>query len=59
MIQHDCGHGTFFAHRQANGWIGRLIGALTLTPDFWRRTTLCTMRRLATWIVGASVMSIL
>ena len=39
MIQHDCGHGTFFAHRQANDWIGRLIGALTLTPyDFWRRT---------------------
>ncbi len=38
MIQHDCGHGTFFAHRQANDWIGRLIGALTLTPyDFWRR----------------------
>jgi omega-6 fatty acid desaturase (delta-12 desaturase) len=39
MIQHDCGHGTFFAHLQANDWIGRLIGALTLTPyDFWRRT---------------------
>lgn len=39
MIQHDCGHGTFFANRRANDWIGRLIGALTLTPyDFWRRT---------------------
>lgn len=38
MIQHDCGHGTFFAHRQANDWVGRVIGALTLTPyDFWRR----------------------
>ena len=38
MIQHDCGHGTFFAHRQVNDWIGRVIGALTLTPyDFWRR----------------------
>ena len=39
MIQHDCGHGTFFTHRQANDWIGRVIGALTLTPyDLWRRT---------------------
>ncbi|HUL89829.1 MAG TPA: fatty acid desaturase [Pseudolabrys sp.] len=39
MIQHDCGHGTFFTHRQANDWVGRLIGALTLTPyDFWRRS---------------------
>lgn len=39
MIQHDCGHGTFFANRRANDWIGRLIGALTLTPyDFWRHT---------------------
>jgi omega-6 fatty acid desaturase (delta-12 desaturase) len=38
MIQHDCGHGTFFAHRQANNWVGRVIGILTLTPyDFWRR----------------------
>jgi omega-6 fatty acid desaturase (delta-12 desaturase) len=38
MIQHDCGHGTFFSHRQANNWIGRVIGVLTLTPyDFWRR----------------------
>ena len=39
MIQHDCGHGTFFAHRHANDWIGRIIGTLTLTPyDFWRHT---------------------
>lgn len=39
MIQHDCGHGTFFRHRLANDWVGRAIGVLTLTPyDFWRRT---------------------
>ncbi|MBI5260548.1 MAG: fatty acid desaturase [Bradyrhizobium sp.] len=39
MIQHDCGHGTFFAHRQANDWVGRIIGVLTLTPyDYWRRS---------------------
>jgi omega-6 fatty acid desaturase (delta-12 desaturase) len=39
MIQHDCGHGTFFASRLANDWVGRTIGVLTLTPyDCWRRT---------------------
>jgi acyl-lipid omega-6 desaturase (Delta-12 desaturase) len=39
MIQHDCGHGSFFRRRLANDWVGRVIGVLTLTPyDFWRRT---------------------
>jgi len=39
MIQHDCGHGAFFAQRHADDWIGRAIGVLTLTPyDYWRRT---------------------
>jgi omega-6 fatty acid desaturase (delta-12 desaturase) len=39
MIQHDCGHGSFFPHRRANDWVGRVIGVLTLTPyDLWRRT---------------------
>ena len=39
MIQHDCGHGSFFHHRLTNDWVGRVIGVLTLTPyDFWRRT---------------------
>ena len=38
MIQHDCGHGSFFAHRYADDWLGRVIGVLTLTPyDYWRR----------------------
>jgi omega-6 fatty acid desaturase (delta-12 desaturase) len=38
MIQHDCGHGTFFPDRLANDWVGRVIGVLTLTPyDCWRR----------------------
>jgi omega-6 fatty acid desaturase (delta-12 desaturase) len=37
MIQHDCGHGSFFRHRLVNDWVGRLIGVFTLTPyDFWR-----------------------
>ena len=39
MIQHDCGHGSFFAHRQTDDWIGRVLGVLTLTPyDYWRRS---------------------
>jgi omega-6 fatty acid desaturase (delta-12 desaturase) len=39
MIQHDCGHGTFFPSRRANDWLGRAIGVLTLTPyDFWRHS---------------------
>jgi len=39
MIQHDCGHGSFFRRRILNDWVGRVIGVVTLTPyDFWRRT---------------------
>ena len=38
MIQHDCGHGSFFRHRRINDWTVRAIGVLTLTPyDYWRR----------------------
>ena len=38
LIQHDCGHGSFFRHRAANDWIGRVLGVVTLTPyDVWRR----------------------
>jgi len=39
MIQHDCGHGSFFRSRWLNTWVGRSIGVLTLTPyDVWRQT---------------------
>jgi omega-6 fatty acid desaturase (delta-12 desaturase) len=38
IIQHDCGHGAFFRDRAANGWVGRILGVLTLTPyDYWKR----------------------
>ncbi|MEO3385078.1 fatty acid desaturase [Mesorhizobium sp. CAU 1741] len=38
MIQHDCGHGSFFANRPSDDWTGRIIGVLTLTPyGYWRR----------------------
>lgn len=39
LIQHDCGHGSFFHGRAANDWVGRVLGVLTLTPyDYWRRS---------------------
>lgn len=38
LIQHDCGHRAFFANRNANDWVGRVISVLTITPyDHWRR----------------------
>lgn len=38
-IQHDCGHGSFFANRRLSDWTGRILGVATLTPyDVWRRT---------------------
>ncbi len=39
MIQHDCGHGSFFRSRLARDWTGFAIGVLTLVPyQYWRRT---------------------
>ncbi len=39
MIQHDCGHGSFFHRRETNDWVGRVIGVLTLTPyQVWRHS---------------------
>lgn len=29
-IQHDCGHGSFFARRRFDDWTGRVLGVLTL-----------------------------
>ncbi|MDT8341248.1 MAG: fatty acid desaturase [Longimicrobiales bacterium] len=39
MIQHDCGHGSFFRSRRARDWVGFWIGVLTLIPyQYWRKT---------------------
>ncbi len=39
IIQHDCGHGSFFTSRKWNNRIGRLMSLFTWTPyDFWRKT---------------------
>ena len=36
-LQHDCGHLSMFTSKQANDWVGRTLGLLTLTPyDYWR-----------------------
>lgn len=38
IIQHDCGHGSFFRSRRANDTLGLLISFITLIPyTFWRR----------------------
>jgi acyl-lipid omega-6 desaturase (Delta-12 desaturase) len=38
LIQHDCGHGSFFRSQRANDMIGRMLSVLTLTPyTYWRR----------------------
>ena len=38
VIQHDCGHGSFFGSRRANDITGRLLSILTITPyAYWRR----------------------
>jgi omega-6 fatty acid desaturase (delta-12 desaturase) len=37
IIQHDCGHASFFRSRRANDLAGAFIGVLTLTPyNEWR-----------------------
>jgi omega-6 fatty acid desaturase (delta-12 desaturase) len=38
MLQHDCGHGSFFAAAWANDLLGWVLGVFTLTPyTSWRR----------------------
>ncbi len=39
IIQHDCGHHSFFHSPRLNNLVGRLIGVMTLTPhEYWRRS---------------------
>jgi omega-6 fatty acid desaturase (delta-12 desaturase) len=32
IIQHDCGHGSFFKSKQANDYVGRFLSVFTMTP---------------------------
>lgn len=39
ILQHDCGHGSFFPARRANHALGAVLGVVTLFPyGYWRRT---------------------
>jgi len=39
IIQHDCGHGSFFASQKANDFTGMFASVLTLTPyHYWRKS---------------------
>ena len=39
IIQHDCGHHSYFRNRYVNDLLGQACGMLTLTPYYlWRRT---------------------
>jgi len=39
IIQHDCGHGSFFRSRRANDTLGFILGILTLYPfAYWKKT---------------------
>ncbi len=39
ILQHDCGHGSFFTSPRLNDAVGRVLGVVTLMPySYWRRT---------------------
>ena len=39
IVQHDCGHGSFFSSSKMNDAVGALIGVLTMVPySYWRKT---------------------
>ena len=39
IIQHDCGHGSFFRSARANRWLGGSLGVITLFPfAYWKKT---------------------
>jgi hypothetical protein len=52
VIQHDCGHGSFFRHHLANDWVGRIIGVLTLTPTISGDTATASTMRI--WAISIS-----
>ena len=39
ILQHDCGHGSFFGSPRLNDAVGRVLGVVTLMPySYWRYT---------------------
>ena len=49
MIQHDCGHGSFFRNKHANTWVGRVCGILTLAIDEASATDSLTRLVMSSW----------
>ena len=61
IIQHDCGHGSFFASRKANDLVGTCCSLFTWTPyRYWQKShTPFTMPMPAIWSIEALATSIL
>ena len=39
VLQHDCGHGSFFKSQKMNDWTGMMCSVFTFVPyHYWRRT---------------------
>jgi acyl-lipid omega-6 desaturase (Delta-12 desaturase) len=39
IVQHDCGHGSFFSSQKPNHSVGAFIGMLTMVPyNYWKKT---------------------
>jgi omega-6 fatty acid desaturase (delta-12 desaturase) len=39
IIQHDCGHGSYFARSRTNRRVGAFLGLITLSPfSYWKKT---------------------
>jgi acyl-lipid omega-6 desaturase (Delta-12 desaturase) len=39
IIQHDCGHGSYFGNQRTNDLVGRCLGLVTLFPyGYWKKT---------------------
>src|SRR3546814_1574748 len=39
IIQHDCGHGSYFPDQRLNDLVGRCLGLVTLFPyGYWKKT---------------------
>lgn len=39
IIQHDCGHGSYFGSSRVNHWVGASLGLITLFPfGYWKKT---------------------
>ena len=52
VLQHDCGHGSFFKSQKANDRVGMLCSIFTFVPyHYWRRTH--AIHHSATWLQGS------